>query len=93
MLVSYKQMLMCTNEENGKAQYILKDATGESILLENTKKAGTNDTLLSMKFMLQKEDLENQVMLGMFEYQEEDNKLIMQPISVITDSTIKRLLG
>lgn len=92
MLVNYKSLVKYIDENNNQ-RYALKDDSGETILLGHVQKIGIPSTVGNIRFVLEKEDLEDQVMLGMFEYQEETNELIMQPLSVITQSQIKRLLG
>ncbi len=92
VLIKYKSLFKCVTENN-EVSYGIKDGVGETILLGHVQKLNIPDTLKSMRFTLEKEDLENQVMLGMFEYQEESNKLIMQPLSIVSKSEIKRLLG
>ncbi len=87
VLVHYKEIVQLG--EN----FAIRDENNEMIALAHAKSAGTNDTLLALQCLLDKEELKDQVMLGIFEYRPEDNKLIMQPISVITQSEIKRLLG
>lgn len=92
VLLKYKKLSIYENEE-GKSSYGLKDEQGETILLDHVKRINMPNTLACIQYVLQKEDLQDQVMLGVFEYQADTNRLVMQPISVITSLEIKRLLG
>ena len=92
VLLKYKA-LKAYKDEEGNISYGLKDASGETVLLGETIKLQLPATLPCLQYVLQEEDLEDQVMLGLFEYQGEENELILKPLSVITHSEIKRLLG
>lgn len=92
VLLHYKALSMYENEE-GKITYGIKDAQGETILLDNVMHINMPNTVSYIPYVLEKEDLMDQVLLGVFEYQSESNHLVLQPISVITASEIKRLLG
>ena len=92
VLLKYKALLAYKDEE-GNISYGLKDSLGETLLLGEVKNRQLPPTIACMKYVLQEEDLEDQIMLGMFEYQAQTNQLILKPLSVITKLKIKRLLG
>jgi len=92
VLLKYSALSYYENEQ-GKITYGVKDGQGETIILDEVMKINMPNTLPCIPYVLQKEDLQDQVLLGVFEYQEQTNRLVMQPISVITSLEIKRLLG
>ncbi|NFG61015.1 SWIM zinc finger family protein [Clostridium sp. CMCC3677] len=71
----------------------IKDDHGETIMLKNTKDTSMPSTLENLKFMLGSKYLKENVMLGIFEHDLNTGKLTMQPISVVTDDQIIRILG
>lgn len=84
-LLFYKELIQLGND------LVIKDNNGEMILLRNCK--DIPDTIVALKYTLHKKDTEDNVILGIFEHDLKTNKLIMQPISVITKTDIIRFLG
>lgn len=71
-------------------EYVLKTAKGESIVLGNAP--GMETTTDRLTILPDTGILENQVLLGAFYYDLTDRRLKMQPLSIVTDSDIVRLL-
>lgn len=69
----------------------IKDINDEIILLEDNLDMPA--TISPLKYMLDKKDLKDNVILGIFEYNFETGKLTMQPVSIITKTNIIRFLG
>lgn len=92
ILLKYKALRVYKDEEGNK-HFGLVDEMGETILVGEVCHMNMPKTLCCIQYILGKEELEDNVMLGVFEYQAETNRLVMQPISVITPLEIKRLLG
>lgn len=71
------------------------DKNGEIILLDDHKSSNSNipPTTSNINFVLEKQDLKDNIILGMFEHDLYTGKLILQPISIITKTNILRLLG
>ena len=83
-LISYELIGKCVEG------YVLKNAAGETIMLGDSPylEASTERIGLLPDCRL----LENQVLLGAFYYDSSDNRLKLQPLSIITESDIVRLL-
>lgn len=92
VLLKYKALKAYSDQE-GNRHFGIVDDLGETILIDEVRHINMPKTLCCMQYVLGKEELEDNVMLGVFEYQGETNRLVMQPISVITPFEIKRLLG
>lgn len=69
----------------------IKDINDEIILLEDHSHMPY--TISPLKYMLEKKDLKDNVIIGIFEHNFKTNKLTMQPVSVITKTNIIRFLG
>lgn len=74
------------------------DKDNEIILLDDLNNYPNFDfpipgTVLNLNFLLNKETLKNSVILGVFNHDLNTNRLIMQPISLITKDNIIKLLG
>ncbi len=79
-------------ERIGKAgeAYVLKNAAGETIMLGDC--GYLEGTVERIGILPEAGLLENQVLLGAFYYDSADRRLKVQPISIITESDIVRLL-
>lgn len=87
LLLKYKELIKLGDN------LAIIDKNGEIILLDDCQNLSIPKTVQNVELMLSKQDLKNKVMLGIFEHDFDTNRLIMQPISVITQTDIIRLLG
>lgn len=83
-LVAYRQI--GRTGEN----YVLTDAEGGTILLGNMPQL--EETLLRIPMLPDGSLLENQVLLAAFYYNRKDRRLMAQPLSIVTEDSIVRLL-
>ncbi|MBO5353463.1 MAG: SWIM zinc finger family protein [Lachnospiraceae bacterium] len=83
-LVSYE--LLGTNGEH----YVLKNAAGETIQLGDCPYLEASVDRIGL--LPDGKLLENQVLLGAFYYDSEDRRLKLQPLSIVTEKEIVRLL-
>ena len=83
-LVSYE--LLGTNGEH----YVLKNAAGETIQLGDCPYLEASVDRIGL--LPDGKLLENQVLLGAFYYDGEDRRLKLQPLSIVTEKEIVRLL-
>lgn len=87
MLLKYKDLVRLGDN------LAIIDKNGEIITLDNCKNLSIPKTVQNIEIMLSKKDLKNKIILGIFQHNFNNNKLIMQPISIITQTDIIRLLG
>ncbi len=79
-------------ESIGKSNdtYVLKNEGGETIVLGNA--LGMEETTGRIELLPDGSLLKNQVLLGAFYYDAKDRRLKLQPLSILTDSDVVRLL-
>lgn len=70
--------------------YVLADKNNDTILLGNMPDMEDTTTRLSM--LPDGALLENQVLLGAFYYNKDNRRLMIQPLSIITQDAVVRLL-
>lgn len=73
--------------------FAIIDNDSNIILLDNRKDSNMPDTVSNIELTLKKDDLKDGAVLGMFEHDFETNRLILQPISIVVQDKIIRLLG
>ncbi|MFC5401362.1 SWIM zinc finger family protein [Cohnella soli] len=83
-LLAYKEIV------NMSGQYVLVDEQGKQIPLKDI--AAVNHATTPMLSLLKQGDLRDNAMLVMFEHDLEQNRLSAQPLSVVTDQGVIRLL-
>ena len=71
-------------------EYVLRTAEGETIVLGNAP--GMEATTDRLALLPDNRLLENQVLLGAFYYDGESRRLKLQPLSIVADSDVVRLL-
>ena len=71
-------------------EYVLRTAEGETIVLGNAP--GMEATTDRLALLPDNRLLENQVLLGAFYYDGESRRLKLQPLSILTDTDVVRLL-
>ena len=72
------------------AEYVLRTAEGETIVLGNAP--GMEATTDRLALLPDNRLLENQVLLGAFYYDGESRRLKLQPLSILTETDVVRLL-
>ena len=79
-------------ERIGKAQegYVLVDTEGTTILLGDM--LGMEETTTRLALLPDSKLLEGQVLLALFYYNRENNRLQTQPLSIITEDMVVRML-
>lgn len=86
-LLKYKELIQLDNN------LAIMDKNNEIILLDNCESLSIPKTTQNIELMISKDNLKDGVILGMFEHDFINNRLIMQPISIVTKTNIIRLLG
>lgn len=70
--------------------YVLADKNNDTILLGNMP--DMEDTIIRLSMLPDGALLENQVLLGAFYYNKDNRRLMVQPLSIITQDAVVRLL-
>lgn len=75
--------------EGNEGLYVLEDASGNRITLNNTQPG--EDTLAVLKLLREPELFTHQVLFGKIFYHRVDKRVYMQPLSIITEQNVVRL--
>lgn len=87
-----KAVLLFAFDQIGKigADYVMRDAKGNTILLEDMP--GAEETVLRLPMLKSKDFLKRQVLLGACFYNEKKRRICLQPYSIVTQRQVVRLL-
>lgn len=72
--------------------YVLEDHNGQTILLDNSITGETEDTVKLLSYLPAAELLQQQVLFGIMQYDHATKRISIQPVSIVTDEQIIRLL-
>lgn len=83
-LIAYERIGKCDEA------YVLETSNGETIMLGNAK--GMENTVERISLLPDKILFYNQLLLGAFYYDAAERRLKLQPLSIVTDNSVVRLL-
>lgn len=68
--------------------YVIQNNDGEHLILEDRKRNSVSD----IKYTFNPDELKNQVIFGMFHYDEVNFRIIFEPMTLINNTEIKKLI-